>query len=378
MHNRGKVVVAMSGGVDSSVAAALLVDQGYEVLGMMLRLWSEPGSEQSNRCCAPDAMALARRVASHLKIPFYVLDSRQIFHDKVVNFFIDGYSRGITPNPCLVCNQQIRWGYLLNHALSINADFFATGHYAKLHKDEAGNVRLMRAADHRKDQSYVLHGLTQQQLQATLLPLGSLTKDEVRRLAREFALPVSERAESQDLCFLGNDTYHSFLKRNHPEIQKPGLIVDHIGNVLGHHQGLAFYTIGQRKGLGLSSPQPLFVLDKHLEENILIVGTKQELGTDILLADNINWISGNPPVGPFTSQVKIRYKAPFAQALVTPIGIDRARVVFDQSLLDITPGQAAVFYDQEVCLGGGFIQPMSTKTSLLSQRSHQDQSFTKA
>jgi tRNA-uridine 2-sulfurtransferase len=356
MPNREKVVVAMSGGVDSSVAAALLLEQGYQVTGMMLRLWSQPGGEATNRCCAPDAMALARRVATKLKIPFYVVDSRQIFHDKVVEFFVDGYSQGITPNPCLVCNHQIRWGYLLNYALSMNADYFATGHYARLLKRETGDIQLLRAVDQNKDQSYVLHILDQKQLQSTMLPLGNLTKEKVRQLARDFALPVTERSESQDLCFLGNEDYHSFLKRNYPEVQRPGLIVDRSGKILGEHQGLAFFTIGQRKGLGLSSPHPLYVLDKDIEGNNLIVGAKDELGRIEIVAGKVNWISGSPPDEPFFSQVKIRYRAPFVQALVTPIGHDSAHVVFDHPLLDITPGQAAVFYNQDVCLGGGIIQ----------------------
>jgi tRNA-uridine 2-sulfurtransferase len=349
----------MSGGVDSSVAAALLLEQGYQVTGMMLRLWSQPGDKATNRCCPPDAMALARRVATRLKIPFYVVDSRQIFHDKVVEFFVDGYAQGITPNPCLVCNRQIRWGYLFNYALSTSADYFATGHYARLLKHESGEVQLLLAVDDYKDQSYVLHVLDQKQLQRTILPLGNLTKEEVRQLAHDFSLPVTERSESQDLCFLGNENYHTFLKRNYPEIQKTGLIIDTNGRILGEHQGLAFYTIGQRKGLGLSSPHPLYVLDKDIEQNNLIVGAKDKLGRQELEAGNINWISGSPPDEPFFSQVKIRYRASYARALVTPIGYDTAQVVFDQPLLDITPGQAAVFYDQEICLGGGIIQPKS-------------------
>lgn len=358
MNPKKKVVVAMSGGIDSSVAAALLLKQGFDVIGMMLRLWSEPGKEQSNRCCAPDALAMARRVSAKLNLPFYVVDSRQIFHEIVVKSFNRGYAQGITPNPCLVCNRHIRWNFLLNHALSLGADFMATGHYARLHKNDAGLFQLFRAIDENKDQSYVLHVLSQDQLSRTLLPLGTLTKQDVRKLAKDFALPVTERPESQDLCFLGSDDYRNFLLRQLPQVEKPGTIIDSSGNSLGQHRGLAFYTIGQRKGLGISSPHPLYVLEKDRQNNSLIVGKKEELTQSELIADNINWISGRPPTKPFISKVKIRYKSPYARARVSPLTEGSAHVAFDDPLHSITPGQAAVFYSQDICLGGGIIQPM--------------------
>jgi len=263
MNPASRVVIAMSGGVDSSVAAALLLQQGYEVIGMMLRLWSEPGRAESNRCCSPDAMALARRVAAQLGIPFYAIDAQEIFHNTVVNYFVEGYARGATPNPCLICNRHVRWNFLLNHALALGADYLATGHYARLLADTAGRIQLLRAPDSHKDQSYVLHVLTQEQLMHALFPIGEYTKDQVRNFARQYHLPIAERRDSQDLCFLAGDDYRQFLIRNAPNILQPGPIETVDGETIGYHQGLPFYTIGQRKGLGISSAYPMYVLKKE-------------------------------------------------------------------------------------------------------------------
>ncbi|MEJ2709595.1 MAG: tRNA 2-thiouridine(34) synthase MnmA [Anaerolineales bacterium] len=356
MTNNARVVVAMSGGVDSSVAAALLKERGYDVIGMMLRLWSEPGSEADNRCCTPDAMALARRVAAKLSIPFYAIDARQVFHDTVVQYFYDGYAQGITPNPCLVCNRQVRWEFLLNHALALGAQYLATGHYTRLTQDAQGRIQVLRAVDDRKDQSYVLHVLRQEQLQHALFPLGEYTKPQVRQLARDFDLPVSERSDSQDLCFIGNEDYRQFLSRRLPQVNQPGPIRATSGERLGEHQGLAFYTIGQRKGLGIAAAQPLYVLEKKMDENTLVVGTAAELGRQELTAKEVNWIRGQAPVEPLRAAVKIRYRAREVQALVEPLPVDRAYVRFDEPLRDITPGQAAVFYQGDLCLGGGLIE----------------------
>jgi tRNA-specific 2-thiouridylase len=355
MKKATRVVVAMSGGVDSSVAAAMLHQQGYEVIGMMLRLWSEPGTESQNRCCTPDSMALARRVAARLDIPFYVVDAKQIFYEHVVSYFKQGYLQGDTPNPCLVCNQQIRWGFLLQHALKLDAEYMATGHYVRLRQAETGKVQILRAVDDRKDQSYVLHVLNQEQLKHALFPLGEHTKGEIREMARSFGLPVASRPDSQDLCFLGRGDYRSFLRRNLPEVQKQGPILDVEGQPLGLHEGLAFYTIGQRKGLGIASPVPLYVVEKDQSSNALIVGPKEALGKRSFQAQQVNWVSGRPPQAPFRAEVKIRYKAAYAGCTVTPQGEDQVQVQLDDSLRDITSGQAAVFYDGDICLGGGII-----------------------
>jgi tRNA-specific 2-thiouridylase len=346
----------MSGGVDSSVAAALLKQQGYEVIGMMLRLWSEPGKENSNRCCTPDSMAQARRVAARLDIPFYVVDAKEVFRQTVVQYFLDGYSRGETPNPCLICNRQIRWTFLLEHALALGAEFMATGHYAR-RKEEDGRVKLLRAVDPTKDQSYVLHVLRQEQLRRALFPVGDYPKTEIRRMAAAWGLPTASRRDSQDLCFLAGEDYRNFLQRHAAETLRPGPIVRRDGRVIGQHQGLPNYTIGQRKGLGIASPLPLYVLGKNAAENMLIVGTADELGQEELMAREVNWLSGEAPEQPFRAEVKIRYTARPAWAEVTPLDNgSRVRVRFDAPLRDVTAGQAAVFYVGEEVIGGGMIE----------------------
>lgn len=355
-----KVVVAMSGGVDSSVAAALLKEQGYDVIGMMLRLWSEPGKEDSNRCCTPDSMAQARRVAAKLDIPFYVIDAKEIFHNTVVQYFLDGYARGETPNPCLICNRQIRWTFLLDHALALGADFMATGHYVRIRKAGGGaqsahDYQLLRAVDRSKDQSYVLHVLNQEKLARALFPVGDYPKREIRQIAEKHDLPTATRKDSQDLCFLAGEDYRNFLQRNASEVLKPGAITTRDGRSIGGHRGLANYTIGQRKGLGVASPVPLYVLGKNARTNTLIVGTQEELGSRELTARDVNWLSGEASEGPFRAEVKIRYTAKEAEALVTPVNGNQVQVRFDAPQRDITAGQAAVFYQDDLMIGGGII-----------------------
>jgi tRNA-specific 2-thiouridylase len=357
-----KVVVAMSGGVDSSVAAALLKQQGYEVVGTMLRLWSETGKEESNRCCTPDSMGLARSVAARLDIPFYVVDAKELFYSTVVQSFLDGYAQGVTPNPCVICNRQIKWDFLLKHALALGADYLATGHYARKQKTEDGKWELLRSIDCSKDQSYVLHVLTQEKLAKALFPVGEYSKPEIRQLAGTFNLPTADRSDSQDLCFLAGDDYREFLRRNAPEIGRPGPILTRDGKAMGEHQGLAFYTIGQRKGLGVASPIPLYVLAKDATTNTLIVGSENELGSRELIAKNVNWISGEAPKESFRAEVKTRYTAKEAWAEVKPFDLscldgtyNCLKVYFDTLQRDITPGQAVVFYKREAVLGGGTI-----------------------
>lgn len=352
-----RVVVAMSGGVDSSVAAALLVDQGYDVVGMMMRLWSDPalGGQAHNRCCTPLQMSDARRIADKLGIPFYVLDSKDIFRQKVVQFFIDGHRDGNTPNPCFECNRHIRFDWLLNHALALDADYLATGHYARIDSDASGRYRLRSGLDSNKDQSYVLSVLGQAQLAHTMFPVGEYPKTEVRRLAKAFGLDVESKRDSQDLCFLGKGDYREFLRLHAPEVMAAGPIVRRNGERLGEHRGLVNYTIGQRKGLGLSFAEPLYVLDLDADANALVVGAKAELGRDRLVAQQVNWVSGDAPRRAFRAEVKIRYRSTPQPARIQPVADNGMSIVFDEPQRDIAPGQVAVVYQGDICLGGGVI-----------------------
>jgi tRNA-specific 2-thiouridylase len=351
MSANPKVVVALSGGVDSSVSAALLKQQGYDVLGLTLRLWTDPAHPPLS-----DSETAARRTADTLGIPLHVVDIRDLFYQQIVQFFLGEYGRGVTPNPCVRCNRLVKWEVLLEQALALGADRLATGHYARKRTAADGRQELLRALDHTKDQTYVLHILTQERLERALFPVGEYPKTEIRSIARAFGLPAAERSDSQDLCFLAGEDYRDFIRRNAPQIARPGPIQDRTGKVLGEHQGLAYYTIGQRKGLGVPSPVPLYVLARDAATNTLVVGVEAELGSRSLTAQAVNWIAGAAPPEPFRAQVKTRYTAREAWALVTPLEGDRVDVLFDAPQRDITAGQAAVFYAGDVVLGGGLIQ----------------------
>ena len=353
----------MSGGVDSSVAVMIMVQQNFQVIGMMLRLWSEPGKSDSNRCCTPDAMANAQRVAAILGIPFYAIDAQDIFYKTVVSGFVDGYAQGFTPNPCLICNRIIRWDFLLKHAQALGADYLATGHYARTNQSEDGLFQLWRCDDKQKDQSYVLHVLGQKELSQTIFPLGDITKSKTRQLAAENRLPIADRRESQDLCFLAGEDYRNFLLRNSSQVFMSGPIINKDGNVLGEHSGLALYTIGQRKGLGIFSSQPLYVLEKRQKTNTLVVGDRTEQARYAFTVSKINWISDKPPSETLQVEVKIRYTAKPVSCTVTPLTRNDVLVRLPDPLYDITPGQAAVFYLGDQCLGGGLIQPEDVKAS---------------
>lgn len=353
-----RVVVAMSGGVDSSVAAALLVEQGYDVVGMMMRLWSEETvtGRVFNRCCTPDQMADARRIADKLKIPFYVLDTKDLFRSTIVEYFIDQHRQGVTPNPCVECNRQIRFDFLQQNALALDAQYLATGHYARIRQTEDGEYQLLKGLDDNKDQSYVLSVMGQAQLAHAMFPVGEYAKPMVRELAAKFGLPTASKQDSQDLCFLGDGDYRRFLRQHAPDVMVAGPIVRSDGSVVGEHTGLPNYTIGQRKGLGVTAPEPLYVIGMNPYRNALIVGTADQLGDDRLTANRVNWISGRVPDAPFDCDVKIRYKAKAVPAHVIPTGEASIEVRFDTPLRDITPGQAAILYDGDTCLGGGIIQ----------------------
>jgi tRNA-uridine 2-sulfurtransferase len=382
-----RIVVAMSGGVDSSVAAALLKEQGHEVIGIMLRLWSEPGVIEDdgiervvqNKCCSLEAVDDARRVARLLDIPFYLVNVEQEFKDNVVDFFYQEYVAGRTPNPCLVCNRHIRFTVLLKRALALDADYLATGHYVRVDDHPiTGKRRLRRAVDREKDQSYVLHVLNQQQLAHACFPLGQYTKSEVRAMAAERGMSVATKAESQEICFVAQNDYRGFINRygaalaeGHSSLgttagaggvitlPKPGLIYNQDGKVLGRHRGLAHYTIGQRKGLGLTSPEPLHVLKIDAQQNALVVGPALALEQTSFTVGKMHYVSGEIPTEPFEAAVRIRYKALEQPALVTPLEGKRAQVMLLHPQRAITPGQGAVFYggensDEVLC--GGLIE----------------------
>lgn len=359
MSKKETVVVAMSGGVDSSVAAALLVERGYNVIGMMMRLWAEEtsvGFAGHNRCCTPDQMADARRIANMLDIPFYVIDTKDVFRKNIVQFFIDGYSDGVTPNPCMECNRHIRFDWLLRHAMSMDADYLATGHYARITETEDGTRQLRMGRDPKKDQSYVLSVLTPQKIKHAMFPIGEYEKPEVRKMAESLGLPVAKKSDSQDLCFLGDGDYRRFLREHAEQMFEPGPIQTRTGEFLGEHTGLPNYTIGQRKGLGIAAAEPLYVLEKDTQHNTLVVGTRDQLGNDTLTAKRMNWVMGSPPDNVFRAEVKIRYKATPSPATVTVLDDERVQVVFDTPRRDITPGQGAVLYSHDLCYGGGVIE----------------------
>ncbi|HEY80274.1 MAG TPA: tRNA 2-thiouridine(34) synthase MnmA [Anaerolineae bacterium] len=353
------VVVAMSGGVDSSVAAARLVEAGYRVHGIMLRLWVDPFEDMSqareNRCCTFEAVSDAQRIADQLGIPFQLIHASDRFKTIVVDYFIQEYSQGRTPNPCLMCNRRLRFDFMLRYAReALGADFLATGHYARLRWTPAG-VQLLRGADAHKDQSYVLSMVPQEALRHLAFPVGDLTKPEVRALARRYGLRVATKSESQDLCFTSD--YRNFLRHWADDAIRPGPILDLAGRELGQHHGLPFYTIGQRKGLGVSSRDRLFVVALERERNAVIVGPAAALERDSLIARDVNWIS-DALRSPLRATVKIRYKSADHPATLIPLNEDRVEVRFDAPVRGVTPGQGVAFYQGDACLGGGFIESL--------------------
>lgn len=354
-----RVVVAMSGGVDSSVTAALLKDQGYDVIGISMRLIGyEEGTERVGGCCSIDDLNDARRVADQLGIPFYVVNLENAFREKVISKFISEYIAGRTPNPCVLCNQRLKFEILLNKARELEANYLATGHYAQIRFDEPSQrYQLLKGVDPWKDQSYFLFTLTQEQLKSVLFPLGNLKKDEVRRLAQRYSLRVAEKVESQEICFIPDDNYSKFiLEKVSPDAVKSGNIVDTEGKVLGKHFGIHNYTIGQRKGLGISSPKPLYVIGFDLENNHVIVGEEERLYSNALEADEVNWLSIIEPRCDIEARVKVRYRHDGEDAVLRAIDSTRVRVEFRRPVKSITPGQAVVFYDGDRVLGGGWIK----------------------
>ncbi|MFC1981139.1 tRNA 2-thiouridine(34) synthase MnmA [Chloroflexota bacterium] len=358
--NRVKAVVAMSGGVDSSVAAALLKEEGYQVIGVTMHIWPRDRQENEGNgygCCGIGATEDAKRVAHRLSIPHYVMNFRDIFAQTVIADFYREYSRGRTPNPCIRCNQYIKFGALLEKAKQLGADIIATGHHARKEMDKTAEIfTLKKGVDQYKDQSYFLHPVAQEQLKHILFPVGNFTKDRIREMAGELRLPVADKPESQEICFIPDDNYSRFLKDYKPHAIEPGPILDKQGNILGKHEGIMFYTIGQRKGLGIPARKPLYVIDIVPERNAIIVGNKDDLYGRELIASRVNWITQARPTQPITVKAKIRYRHQEAEAEVAPGDGEKTYVKFAEPQMAITPGQAVVFYDSDTVLGGGTIE----------------------
>lgn len=349
-----RVLMAMSGGVDSSVSAALLLQQGYEVVGATMQIWPDTKKESSNGCCSLTAVDDARRVAEKLGIPYYVLNFKEVFNKEVIQYFIEEYRRGRTPNPCVMCNKYVKFAELLDRALAMDFDYIATGHYAKI-VEKDGRFLLEKSASLAKDQTYALYNLTQKQLARTIFPLGDYDKDQVRKIARDLALTVANKPDSQEICFVEDNDYAKFIQEHSDSTAKPGDFVDSTGKILGQHKGIYHYTIGQRKGLGIALGRPLYVIDVDVVKNQVVLGDESELLADHLIARHLNWIAFESLQEPLQAAAKIRYGSREMPVEVRPLADGRVDVHFLQPQRAITPGQSIVFYDGNTVLGGGVI-----------------------
>ena len=350
-----RIVVAMSGGVDSSVAAALLAEQGHDVIGLSMQLYDQTGEQTFGSCCTLDDLHDARRVATSIGIPHYILNFERQFHEAVISNFVREYTSGRTPLPCAHCNSDLKFSSLLDRARGLGAERVATGHYACVAQASGGRWVLTRSADRDKDQSYFLFSLTQDQLARAVFPIGDLGKPDVRLQARRLGLSVAEKPDSQEICFVPDGDYADFVARNEPAVARAGAIVNEQGDELARHGGVHRFTVGQRKGLGISGPAPMYVLKIEAESGTVTVGARAALDKTSLSASDVNWVSVDAPADWLTVSAQIRHRHRAAPARVRALADNRAELEFLEPQSAITPGQAVVFYDGDVVVGGGWI-----------------------
>ncbi|RCX16848.1 tRNA (5-methylaminomethyl-2-thiouridylate)-methyltransferase [Anaerobacterium chartisolvens] len=353
------VMVGMSGGVDSSVAAAVLLQKGYEVIGVTMQIWPDMDEEvqkSEGGCCSLSAVDDARRVADRLGIPYYVMNFKDVFQRRVVDYFKEEYIKGRTPNPCIACNRHVKFDAMLKKAGAMGIDYISTGHYAKIeYCEKRGRFLLKKSVTDKKDQTYALYNLTQAQLARTLMPIGDYTKDRIREIAAEIGLAVASKPDSQEICFVEDNDYASFISKNTQHRIVPGNFVDVSGNVLGKHRGIVHYTIGQRKGLGIAFGKPMFVAEIDAASNTVVLGDESEVFSTGLIAEDMNFISIDGLTDEMRVKAKVRYSASELWASIYPMEGGRVRVVFDEPVRAITPGQSVVFYEDDIVVGGGTI-----------------------